>query len=120
MSQIYMSEPPPRLYRDSEMERTSNSCPPSPNFVYGFLILFNWNEGLKNPFKIYPRREFLNDIGENCVTQKLSDPYRIKKLRSLKSLPGQSMSMFAKVQDCKFSVHILSILFYIYICFIVF
>lgn len=103
-TEIYMSEPPPTSLLEEVDERGNNSCPPTVNFVYGYLILFNWNEGVKKPFKLFPRKAFQGEIGDNCVTQKVSDPYRIKKLKALKSLPGQKMSMFAKVESCEYFI----------------
>lgn len=91
-SDIYLPEPPINV--------PDGKCPPS--ITYGFLILFNWNENIKNPFKIFPHRAFNNEIGENCVTKKLTNMYRIKALRPMKSLSGQKLSMFAKVEACKY------------------
>ena len=94
-SEIYLAEIPPNQRENAQ----SSSCPASVPMVYGFVILFNWNESLKKPFKMFPRQTFGNEIGDKCITSRLTNLYRIKKLKSLKSLPGQKTSLFAKVES---------------------
>ena len=105
MSQgIFLPEPPLNSGEDGK----SASCPASLSplsFMYGFLILFNWNEDIKTPFKIFPRRAFQKEISDNCVVKKLTNLYRIKPLKALKSLPGQKMSVFAKIESSEYIYH---------------
>ena len=78
----------------------SATCPNS--LSYGFVILFNWNESIKTPFKMFPRKAFsIDEISNKCMNSNLKDEFRIKKLKALKPLPGQKMSLFAKVESCK-------------------
>ena len=101
---MFYSEPP-MFVEDNEEgheDRRTSSCPPSISFEYGFVILFNWNEGLKKPFKCYSRNLFKEDITDCCMTKKLTQAYRIKKMKPLKPLLGLRMSLFAKVQSCKY------------------
>lgn len=100
---MFFSEP--HEIRDDQEDNTNlpNSCPVALNFVYGFLILFNWDESVKNPFKLYLRSAFSKDeIKEKCIQTKLKDEHRIKKLRALGPLPGQKISLFAKVDTSRF------------------
>ena len=72
-------------------------------FHYGFIILFNWNEGVKKPFKIFPRNAFsTDDIRTYCYEKHLKNENRIRKLTTLKALPGHKMSLFCKVEQCEF------------------
>ena len=81
-------------------------------YSYGFAILFNWDEEVQRPFKIFPRKAFGNDeISERCYTKDLPNDYRIRKLKPLKPLPGQKMSFFAKVESCKLTCFIRTIIF---------
>ena len=75
------------------------SCPLNNQYVYGYAILFDWNENLQRPFKMYSRQTFPNqDISDRCYTKHLSDDLRVRKLRPMKMLPGARMSLFAKVE----------------------
>lgn len=79
---------------------------PSPT-TYGHVILFNWDEGVQRPFKMFPRKAFgSEEITDRCYNKDLSNDYRIRKLKPLKPLPGQKMSLFAKVEACKSAVFV--------------
>lgn len=67
-------------------------------FSCGYLILFNWDENITKPFNIYPRKNFAQEIKDRSIERHLPDDLRVKKLKHLKSLPGQQMSLFAKVE----------------------
>lgn len=100
-SEMFNSEPMHPRNR-TEASSQSASCPSNSVFIYGFVILFNWDEGIQRPFKLFPRKAFKNDdIKDRCYDQHLVDKFRIKKLKPLKPLPGQRMSLFAKVEGCK-------------------
>lgn len=92
------------MFLDDPMENdegTSASCP-SLLYQYGFVILFNWNETIKNPFKMFPRQSFsTNEISDKCMIERLKDELRIRKLKPMKHIPGQKVSLFAKVENCK-------------------
>lgn len=67
-------------------------------FIYRFVILFNWNESLPRPFKMFPRNSFTTDeIPDAWIDRKLMDKWRLRTLKPLAELPGQKMSIFAKV-----------------------
>lgn len=75
---------------------------------YGFIILFNWDEEIEKPFALFSRNAFSkHEITDRCYSSKLSDEYRIKRLKSLKEFPGNNMSLFSKVEGCKCRVRIL-------------
>ena len=70
---------------------------------YGFVILFNWDEKVQKPFRIFPRKNFsTNDIRDRCYEKVLVDEMRIRKLKPLHSLPGEKWSLFAKVESCMY------------------
>ena len=97
---MFMSEP---LHPDAKSETVTLSCPTETSFTYGFAILFNWDEKVQKPFKIFPRKAFsTDDIRDRCYEKVLVDEMRIRKLKPLKPLPGQKMSLFAKVESCKY------------------
>lgn len=104
-----------------EREGRSMSCPNSVRFTYGFVILFNWDEQIKKPFKIFPRKAFsTEEISDRCYTSRVSDEYRVKKLKRLRPLPGNKLSIFCKVEDGKYHLFIyvienLNMQFYIYL-----
>lgn len=77
----------------------SSSCPLASSPTFGFIILFNWNEGIQRPFKLFPRRTFKDEIRSDCIDKDLKNEHRIKKLRPLSPLPGQKLSLFGKVED---------------------
>ena len=83
-------------------EDPSSSCPAVLKFFYGYVILFNWDESKLSPFKMYARKEFTKEeIPNQWLETKLIDKWRLKKLKPLSPLPGQKMSIFAKVEGCK-------------------
>ena len=94
------SEPLRKESDDGPNVPETASCPISPFFVCGFVILFNWDEGLQKPFKLFPRKAF-PEITDYCLNKELSNEFRMKKLCPLKPLPGKKMSLFAKVESSK-------------------
>ena len=105
MSQMDMFSSEPLPATEAMVEETaarSSSCPSGLSFQYGFVILFNWNEDVRRPFMIFPRSLFSKDeIQDKTMENRLTDQHRMKKLRPLKPLPDQKMSLFAKVEACK-------------------
>lgn len=89
------------LQAECPEERQASTCP-AKVFDYGFLVVFNWAENMKNPFKMFSRNAFKSDILNYCMNKKLSDQYRIKKIKPLKPFPGVKVSMFCKVESCKY------------------
>ena len=100
-SYLFNSQPAQRQ-DDNERGTEFNSCPVMHSTLFGFIILFNWNEGIQRPFQIYQRGFFSKeDIKYYCTEKNLSNSTRIKKLKPLKPLPGQKMSLFGKVEASK-------------------
>lgn len=89
--------------KDLESQESVNgsaSCPVK--VTYGYIILFNWKEGVQKPFKIYSRKTFgPTDIMDETIERNLKDEFRMKSLKPLKALPGLNLSLFAKVESCK-------------------
>lgn len=77
-----------------------NSCP-AQVFSFGYVVLFNWDETAKKPFKIFPHKAFAKEIGTRCIEKEIPDQMRMKQLKPLKALPGLKMSLFAKIESCK-------------------
>ena len=101
---MFLSQPELQQTQGSPMvkERMTSSCPVELSNVYSFIILFNWSENVKNPFKNFSRSSFSNDeIKDYCLKTKLKDAFRVKKLKPMKSLPGKRTSLFAKVEASK-------------------
>lgn len=98
-NEMFNSEP---LHPGIGTKNLTSSCPLNSEFIYGFAILFNWDERIQRPFKLFPRKTFKPDeIKDRCYEHHLLDTFRIKKLKPLKALPGQKISFFAKVEGCK-------------------
>ena len=94
---VFNSEPLFEDDRESSQEQSS-SCPISP--VFGFIILFNWKDGNSKPFRMYPRT-VLPEIGDYFIDRNLPGSFRLRRLRPLKHLPGETLSLFAKVDQSK-------------------
>ena len=77
-------------------EARSSSCP-AKVCVYAYVILFNWKENIQKPFKMYTRKS-LKEILEYTINNHLKDDFRIKCLKPLMSLPGEKLSLFARVE----------------------
>lgn len=72
---------------------------PVPKHVYSWLVLFSWTAGLKEPFQLFPMSQFVDtEIRPAWITSQLVAKSRIRKLKPLTSLPGQTMSLFAKME----------------------
>lgn len=100
---MFSSQPDLGEKEEEEIIRRSASCPGKMPVSYGFLILFNWDEGVKKPFKIFPRKTFSpQDIRDHTIESNLRDEFRIRALKPLKALPGIKMSFFAKVEACEY------------------
>ena len=95
--EIFYSEPP-EMHEEEETPRSSLSCPAV--FSYAFVILFNWDESEKHPFKVFNRNSFSKEqIDEKSMKKKVNNMYRKKKLISMKP---QKVSLFGKMEDRKF------------------
>lgn len=95
----FSSEP---LHPEEKEEKRNSSALEKISINYGFAILFNWDEKVQKPFKIYPRNSFsTDDIRDRCYDKVLVDEMRIRKLKPIKSLPSQKLSLFGKVEACK-------------------
>lgn len=80
----------------------SSSCPPRPSFVYDRVILFNWKEGLKKPFQIYPLDTFQeNELRPEWIKNTMMLESRKRKLKAIKCLPGTHYSLFGKIEASK-------------------
>ena len=73
-------------------------------FEYDQLVLFNWAPGLRSPFKNY-RQELFNssEIRKEYNLCQIPTTSRVKKLKNLKCFPGESLSLFAKMEKGNFS-----------------
>lgn len=81
---------------------------------WGYIIIFNWDEGAVNPFKIYPCKAFENDIKDKFIDKHLADQFRVRKLKPMKSLPGETVSLFGKMEASEFFLNFISIRFCIF------
>ena len=68
-------------------------------YLYEYIILFNWNVDLKAPFSYHKISEFNeNDIKPEWISKNLGVNSRVCKLRNLGPFPGQVMSLFGKIE----------------------
>ena len=69
---------------------------------YNGIVLFNYAPGIKYPFKYFPKEYFeSSEIKEAYYLFQLVPNSRMKKLKNLKKHPGESLSIFAKVEKGK-------------------
>lgn len=113
---MFHSQPLPQCDQYGN-ETKSSSCPITMKFHYGYVILFNWCVKAMKPFKMFPRRTFSNqEISDYWMENNVEDQYRIKKLKPLRTLPGEKMSLFAKVESCKYLSYYYFLFFSIIFC----
>ena len=97
---MFQSEP--LCPEDKVPENQNASCPMNESFIFGYIILFNWDEEIQKPFRIFSRKTFSTDeIRDRCYTKHLTEEFRVRKIKPLKALCGQKLSIFAKVEHCK-------------------
>lgn len=85
-------------------------CPSSPSsysldsgkkteYLYEFVILFNWDVDLREPFSYHKISLFTDkDIKPQWISKNLRLESRVSKLKNLSPFPGQTMSLFAKIE----------------------
>lgn len=67
---------------------------------YDGIILFNFGNGLKYPFKFFKRKYFdSTEIRDAYYQFQLVPLSRMRKLRPLKKHPRESLAIFAKVEQ---------------------
>lgn len=99
-SECYLSNSD-SLHKEPNINMDCGGSLPVQGPGFTFVILFNWDESVQKPFKMFPRKAF-PEIKEVYLERELPDEYRIKKLRPLKPLPNQVMSLFGKVESGMF------------------
>lgn len=69
---------------------------------YMKVILFQWDINKKRPFDIFPLSMFTtNEIKDKWMESILDQNSRIRTLPMLRSLPGKTFSLFAKIERGK-------------------
>lgn len=82
-------------------QNISSSLPGTPQFVYLWCILFDWDEDVEEPFNLYQLALFPpSDIKRKWISGELDTDSRLKKL-SLSAMPGKKFSLFCKVEKCR-------------------
>lgn len=91
--------PPTQFSGGSKVSRRSRSQRAEPE--YDRVILFNWDHWPNRlPFQSFPKTHFLpGEISLEWLKYQMVPKSRMRKLEPFKSLPGQSLSMFAKVEQ---------------------
>lgn len=88
--------------RRKERRPTSSTYDPAStplNYIYEYIILFNWNVDLQSPFSHYELTMFKDsDIKPDWIKKSLGVTSRISKLKNLSPFPGQVFSLFAKIE----------------------
>lgn len=66
---------------------------------YSILVLFNWGEGIVEPFKVYNKNVFdTSEIRDEWLRSQLVPKSRFRKLKPTKAFGDQKMSIFAKIE----------------------
>lgn len=98
------------LFRDSDMDTRKEKQKPRPSasydpaqkpyqYLYEYVILFNWDVDLADPFSHYSLNMFKDkDIKPEWISKNLGINSRISKLRNLSPFPGQVFSLFSKIE----------------------
>lgn len=88
--------------RKSLKKRISSTVEPSRKkheYLYEFIILFNWDVDLISPFSHHELKKFNDsEIKPEWLSKNLGVKSRISKLRNLSHNPGQVFSLFAKIE----------------------
>lgn len=83
--------------KDSDRgDEISASCPIK--LLSTFVMLFEWDETLPNPFKVFPFSKLDKQIKPAWIQNNLTPKSRQKKLK----LNGKNMSLFGKMNSSKF------------------
>lgn len=94
---IFATQPPEASTPEPQLE-TSSSCPAKLSSPCKFLMFFEYDEELANPFQVFSVSNFGNAIKEEWVKSVLSLKSRQKKL----TLEGKSMCLFGKMNSSKY------------------
>ena len=86
-------------------QKLNSSLPTNLVYVYLWCILFDWNENEEEPFRIYQIGQFsTSELKPKWVNGDLDHDSRLKKL-TFPSVPGKTVSLFAKVEKCKYTIY---------------
>ena len=77
----------------------SSSCPAKLNSMFKWVCLFEWDENLSDPFKIFSASRF-KEIKDAWIKSILSTNSRQKKI----VVEGKTMSLFGKCDAGKYTV----------------
>lgn len=92
------------MFLDSSPEnspKVDNSLPAPLAYIYLWVILFDWDEDVEQPFDVYQIATFSNsDLRDEWISGELDENSRLKKLK-FASIRGKTMSLFAKVEKCE-------------------
>lgn len=70
---------------------------------YDGVILFDWEPGENKHFEFFYREQFLgSEIREEWLIYQMLENSRCKQLKTITSMPGKSLSLFAKVEQGNF------------------
>lgn len=95
-SQVTLSQDPSQVPPSQE---STSHFRNSTKHVFDHIILFNWEKDLENPFKIYSVNDFQSkEIPQEWLLHQVRDSSRCRKLKPLPTLPGEILTLFAKVE----------------------
>ena len=78
-----------------------SSLPANLSYVYLWVILFDWNENVEEPFDIYQVGLFSeSELKSKWIKGDLDQNSRLKQL-SFSAIPWKKLSLFAKIEKCK-------------------
>ena len=86
--------------------RVRSSLPVTLSYVYLWVILFDWDENVEDPFSLYQVALFReSELKPKWISGDLDVDSRQKKI-SFTTLPGKTFSLFAKVEKCEYLLKI--------------
>ena len=87
---------------DSDYDIFSSQGPRNSRYDKGWLILFHWSPHKHDPFQAYLISQFPeSDIRRAWIENVLTAKWRKRRLNPLSILPGETLSLFAKVESGK-------------------
>ena len=82
--------------------RIQGSLPTNPKYIYLWVILFDWDENVEEPFSLFQIAMFSKtELKPKWISGELNQASRQKKMK-FSAVPGKTVSVFAKVEKCKY------------------
>lgn len=101
MKKMASSQRDPFLSSPDHSPGVESSLPAKVTYTYLWVILFDWDEDVEEPFDLYQVGLFpTSELKPKWISGDMDIESRQKKLR-FSTHPGKFFSLFAKVEKCK-------------------